>query len=412
MINVPSNFRVIAIISTFNEEDIIVPVINYLFKEGVSVYLIDNWSTDRTFELVNQIRPSTFLIGIERWPKDGPSSTFDWEEILKRKEVLSQKLYADWFMHYDADEIRESPWVSIKLRDAIYIVDQHGYNAIDFELLNFLPVNNKYQPGSSLVKYFKYFLFNDITGNELQIKAWKRQRGPINLSKFGGHSVEFEDRKVFPYKFIMRHYPIRSQEHGERKVFSERNPRFKSSERKRDWHIQYNHFHEGSNFLNDPADLIKFRSSFYDELMIKQTLEREQALEKLANQVIEGENEIEELKMENHIILCEANSQIVRLSQDLDERNAQNVRLIQEINDRNAQNVRLIQEINDRNAQNVRLIQEIAALNNDLVTMSKIIDEKDNKIKNFINSRSWRITRPLRRIDALVRKLRHFETVE
>jgi hypothetical protein len=394
MINIPSNFRVIAIISTFNEEDIIVPVILYLINEGISVYLIDNWSTDRTFELINQLRPSIFLIGIERWPKDGPSSTFDWEEILKRKEVLSKILDADWFMHYDADEIRESPWVNIKLRDAIYFVDQHGYNAIDFELLNFHPVDNNYKPGSSPVKYFKYFLFNDFVGNQIQIKAWKRQTKPINLSKYGGHLVEFEGRKVFPYKFIMRHYPIRSQKHGERKVFSERKLRFNPLEKKREWHIQYNCFHEGTNFLKDPADLIKFQSSFYDEFMIKQILEREQTLEDLAIQ------------------LYEADCNIVRLSKELGERNAQIVRLNKDIASLNFDKVILSNEIDALNNDKVILSNEIDTLNNDKVTMRGEIDEKHKIINNLLNSRSWRITRPLRQIDAVVRKLRYPKTVE
>jgi hypothetical protein len=394
MINVPSNFRVIAIISTFNEEDIIVPIINHLFNEGVSVYLIDNWSTDRTLELTNQLRHSTFLIEIERWPKDGPSLTYDWEEILNRKEVISQTLDADWFMHYDADEIRESPWKGIKLRDAIYIVDQHGYNAIDFELLNFHPVDNNYQPGSSPAEYFKYFLFNDFIGDKVQIKAWKRQAGPINLSMYGGHAVEFEGRKVFPYKFIMRHYPIRSQAHGERKVLLEREQRINPLERKRGWHIQYNHFHEGTNFLKDNAELIKFRPSFYNEFMIKQIFEREQVLEELPNQIIELKKEIQR-----------ANSHATALGQELEVRNAKIVSLTDEIAERDIQNIRLTQDI-------AALNNELVAMRNELVAMRGVIEEKDNILSRLLNSRSWRITRPLRQIDAVVRKLGYFETAD
>ena len=80
----PSNFRVIAIISTFNEEDVIVPVIQHLVNQGIDVYLVDNWSTDRTYELVQNIEAG--IVGVERWPAQGPSGTYDWGDILKEKK--------------------------------------------------------------------------------------------------------------------------------------------------------------------------------------------------------------------------------------------------------------------------------------------------------------------------------------
>ena len=38
----------------------------------------------------------------------------------------------------------------------------------------------------------------------------------------GGHDARFPGRRVFPYKFLLLHYPARSQEQGERKVFRDR----------------------------------------------------------------------------------------------------------------------------------------------------------------------------------------------
>lgn len=111
----PPEFRVIAIISTYNEEDVIVPVIQHLIRQEVGVYVIDNWSTDNTYELVKGI--GTGLVGHEIWPAGGPPETYDWGDILRRKEELSRELEADWFIHNDADEIRESPWQWITLKD-------------------------------------------------------------------------------------------------------------------------------------------------------------------------------------------------------------------------------------------------------------------------------------------------------
>ena len=108
-IKTPDSFRVIALIASFNEEDVIVPVIERLHENGIDVYLIDNWLTDDTYQRAQSLL-GRGLIGLERFPRTGPSATFDLEEQLKRKEELCSELKADWFIHHDADEIHESPW--------------------------------------------------------------------------------------------------------------------------------------------------------------------------------------------------------------------------------------------------------------------------------------------------------------
>jgi len=228
-IKTPQSFKVIAIITTYNEEDVIIPVIKQMNTEGVYVYVIDNWSTDNTYDLVSQL-VGKGVIGLEHFPKKGLLSTSSWEQLLKRKEQLALELRANWFIHSDADEIRESPWSGINLRDAFYLVDQQGYNAVNFTALNFVPVNNDFVPGSLLTKVFKYFEFGARPGHFLQTKAWKNTGIPVNLISSGGHDVLFENKRVYPLKFLLRHYPIRSQSHGQKKVALERKLRFDKGE--------------------------------------------------------------------------------------------------------------------------------------------------------------------------------------
>jgi hypothetical protein len=90
------------------------------------------------------------------------------------------------------------------------------------------------------------------------VKGWKPQPAPVDLAGSGGHDVVFPGRRVFPYKFPIRHYPIRSQAHGERKILAERKSRFDPAERARGWHAHYDQFVEGSSFLWDPATLHRF----------------------------------------------------------------------------------------------------------------------------------------------------------
>ena len=393
MITAPSTFRVIALISTFNEEDIIVPVVNHLINEGISVYIIDNWSTDRTWELVNELSPR--LIGMERFPLDGPSGTFDWIDILRRKEVLSHQLVADWFMHHDADEIRESAWPGINLKNAIYSVDQHGYNAINFELLNFYPIDNHYQPGTDLVEYFEYFQFNEYSPNKRQVKAWKKTIEKVDLvNTTGGHELVLANINEFPYKFIMRHYPFRSQQHGEKKVFFERLKRFNPVEKEGGWHTQYDDYPANKIFLKDPNTLIKFYPDIYLELIVKNIFNREEYIQQLSVNLAECEQSNIQLKNK----LAERDESIFQLNNKLAERDESilqlNIKLteekqvIQQLNADLAESGHSIQQLNADLAESCHSIQQ---LNADLA-------EREQEVLFYALSKSWGLTRPLRKI--------------
>lgn len=97
------------------------------------------------------------------------------------------------------------------------------------------------------------------------MKAWKRQAVPVDCATSGGHEVTFPERRVYPFKFLLRHYPIRSQEHGEKKVFKDRLPRFSPELRKIGWHVQYDSFERGYSFLHDPQALLRYDSSDFAE---------------------------------------------------------------------------------------------------------------------------------------------------
>jgi exopolysaccharide biosynthesis predicted pyruvyltransferase EpsI len=264
----PDDFRVMAVMSSYNEEDVIVPVIEQLRRDKIDVYLIDNWSTDSTYQKAEALL-GRGLVGLERFPPDAPSSTYDWKDLLRRKEELCRHLEADWFIHHDADELRESPWQGVGLRDAIYHADREGCNAVSFTVLHFYPVDNGYQPGSSFADYFRYCAFSKHPADRIRIQAWKATTARVVLSDSGGHSADFEGRKVFPYNFLLRHYPIRSQSHGERKVFCERLLRYNRAEKKKGWHNHYDKFGQGTCFLKNPRALIDCDANFAVDYLIE-----------------------------------------------------------------------------------------------------------------------------------------------
>jgi glycosyltransferase involved in cell wall biosynthesis len=253
----PASFRVAAVMAFFNEADVVVPAAEKLLAQGVEVYLIDNWSTDGSYEAVAQeLGPR--LAGLERFPADGPAESFDLHSLLSRKEQVARTLRADWFIHCDADEIRESPWPGVPLRDAIYRVEREGFNAINHTVLEFHPVDNGFRPGTDFEDYFRYFSFAAHGSHFIQVKTWKNSGQPFSLADRAGHQVTFEGRRVYPYKFLVKHYPVRSQEHGRRKVFGERRARYLPAARARGWHVHYDPLPEHHNFLKDASALTLF----------------------------------------------------------------------------------------------------------------------------------------------------------
>ena len=255
-------FRVVALISAYNEGDIISQVIQHLVENGVESYLIDHHSSDDTVA-----RASTWLgrglLHIETFPEESgfPAELTDvlnWRAILRRKQQLAQELGADWYIHNDADEMRESPFPGLILRDALAWVCELGYNCVDSELYNFWPTDDAWEPGKAdPKKHFEYFE-PAAEYDRLQRKSWRAQSQEVDLVGSAGHDVSFSGRRVFPISFLLRHYRIRSQAHGVRKIFDERLNRFDRQERAERWHIQYDGMDREQSFIRSKESLRHF----------------------------------------------------------------------------------------------------------------------------------------------------------
>ena len=142
----PRGFSVVAIIAAYNEADIIGAAVRDLIDQDISVYLLDDGSTDSTVQTVEPY-VGRGVIGIERLPppEAGPGE-FNLKQIVRRKAQLAATLDADWFINHDADEFRESPWGDVPLQEAIRRVDVLGYNAIDFACFDFRLVDDGNKP--------------------------------------------------------------------------------------------------------------------------------------------------------------------------------------------------------------------------------------------------------------------------
>jgi GT2 family glycosyltransferase len=269
----PADFHVRAYVPVFNEADILPATLDHLLEQGVSVHVLDNWSTDGSWELVCG-RADESAITAERFPASGPARVYEWVRLLERIEELAAAATADWLMLVDADELRVSPWPQIKLRDALWAVDDAGFTAVDHTVLLFPPVAESFAPGGDPREHFPYAELWRGAGYAPQIKSWKRGRRPVRLARSGGHEAEFVGRRVFPFNFVDEHYPLRSQQHAERKIFVERLPRFQPAERARGWHVQYDALAAGHRFLRAPGELERYDSERFVEEHLLETLAR------------------------------------------------------------------------------------------------------------------------------------------
>jgi hypothetical protein len=260
----PDGFRVAAIMPVYNEEDVIAQTLRYLVEQGVDVHLVDNWSTDATVD-----RARAFLergVTIERFPPGAPSSTYDLRALLDRVETVAEQLSsASWVMLHDADERRLAPWPGVSLRDALWHVERSGYSCVDHVTMNFWPVGGAFDPdGPDIEEQLRHFEFSAHAGHFHQRRAWKQLGHRASLVASAGHDVAFPGRRVYPYRFLMKHYPIRSRAHGERKL-EDRARRWNAEERAMGWHRQYDGFTP-----RDASTMHRFDpSSFYEEFVIE-----------------------------------------------------------------------------------------------------------------------------------------------
>lgn len=224
----PNPLKVVALLTVRNEELHLERCLKHLYSQGIETCLIDNGSTDRTLEIAKSFLERG-VFRIEHLPFHG---CFEWEKILLNEEKLASEINADWFIHHDADEIREAPKPYISLLEGIQDADRQGYNAINFDEFVFIPTSDDEDfEGKDYVKEMQYYYFFEPYPLR-RVNAWKKTAN-IDLHSSGGHRVEFAGQKIFPVSFILRHYIVLSKHHA---IAKYGNRVFSEAELAKGWH--------------------------------------------------------------------------------------------------------------------------------------------------------------------------------
>ncbi len=202
--------KIVALLTIRNEALYLKKCLEHLIHEGIFVYLIDNESTDNSREIGEAYRDRG-VIGVETLKYPG---YFDLTAILKNEERLAREIKADWFIHHDADEIRQAAAPYPTLLGGIEAADQAGYNAVNFDEFVFLPTSTQESfegtDYSEAMKYYYFFAPKPLR----RVNAWKNTGQSIDLHSSAGHEIQFKERRIFPANFILRHYMVLSAAHA------------------------------------------------------------------------------------------------------------------------------------------------------------------------------------------------------
>ena len=264
-IRVPDSFRVLAVIHSYNEADIMERTIQYLLDQNVDLYLIDNWSTDGTFEIMKKYHGLySDRVWLERFPADGDTGIFDMYHLMERTEQIATSFPHNWFIHYDTDEYRVGFWNGADLRKTLFIVDQLGYNLVENTVIDFRLVDEKQD---NIFMEDTWFELRHSSTALPQVKTWKKT-SEVDLKTVAGHMTSLNNPRIFPLRILNRHYPYRSIEQASNKVFRDRKQRSDAEYEKKGWHGHYYKIKDNKDFIYDREQLLLWDYSTFDKYFL------------------------------------------------------------------------------------------------------------------------------------------------
>ena len=249
-----SKLKIVGIMPVYNEADIIEQTITHITDQGVPLIIIEGESKDGSLEIERKFLGKGVLeVRILR-----ADPYYDRKEVLREGYAFALEHSPDWIVYADADEFLESPYPDLTLAEAIDKEARLGYNLIQFNCFEFLLTEKDHlSPIKDIKKKLTYYTW----ASDYYFRAWKHYPG-TDLVSYGGHKPVFPkgmEERVSPTKFVVRHYKFRSLEHGIRKVFKERLPRYDPRNVAIGWHVHYRNLRpDPSYFIVDSGKLTKY----------------------------------------------------------------------------------------------------------------------------------------------------------
>lgn len=265
--------KTLALMTTYNEADVIEQCVENLFTQGLDAFVVDDNSTDGTAEKLEAIaRSFPDRLVLDRHTRKGAQF---YDRGILFSTLLSHANHAaaddcKWMMYVDADEIRASPWPGVPLAAAFAHVTSLGYNAVDFTVVDFRFAKDQRMTSEPFEIQMPLFEFGRRHGHFIQIKAWHHTPGlNVALEPSGGHDAHFVGRRVFPLKFLLKHYALRGLEHARKKIYQDRFPRYSPESLAMGSHIQYNVYRDREPDGWNPTDLLRWDNQFHSHYLLE-----------------------------------------------------------------------------------------------------------------------------------------------
>jgi len=203
--------KLVGMIPVFNEEDIIEEVIKFHLSQGLELVILDNGSTDNSYEICRKYLGNGVL-KLERYQ----SKFFRGHVIFRILYDIALTTSPDWIILIASDEFLESGIEDFRLKDAISKADNEGNNLIQFDRFDFFMTDNDNEFAKEIRKKLTYYSYQD----DFVYRAWKYFPGII-ANYEGGHYPIFPvgyQYKISPRKLFLRHYIFRSKDQAEKKM--------------------------------------------------------------------------------------------------------------------------------------------------------------------------------------------------
>jgi glycosyltransferase involved in cell wall biosynthesis len=241
---------ILGLMAVFNEADILDQSLKYHIDNGFEFLVLDNGSTDDS-RAIAESYVGRGVIAVRKVVTE----TYRWGYLLDTLLEWSEAFAPRWCFLVDADTFLEPPRHGQRLVQAVADVEAQGCNVINCDHFEFWPTGEERADVIDVRQRLNYYTWAD----DRQEKGWLACPGTRN-SRLGGHEVDFPAsviKRVYPEKFVLRHYRIRSYEHGMRKVFSERLPRFAGEPS--NWHTHYVGFRGDRSYFEIPKESLTRR---------------------------------------------------------------------------------------------------------------------------------------------------------
>jgi glycosyltransferase involved in cell wall biosynthesis len=252
----------LAIVPVFNERDVVRSTVMHLLGQGFQVHVIDNWSSDGSFEIIKNLARKEESLTFEVFPQNEPSEG-SWKSLLERIEQIAHESTSDWVVRVDADEELQSFKSGLPVLDALSLVDSLGFDKVNFTVLHFRPVQTGILGRRDWRNYFE-FAKGDVYG-KIQ-RAWKNSGVYPEVQSSGGHVVS-SHTQLFPFNFIIRHYPLRSRAQARKKVFIDRGKRLAGERTALGWHTHYDGIDRRDRFIWRKHDLLRYFDDIQTEYL-------------------------------------------------------------------------------------------------------------------------------------------------